>query len=72
MKFGIFIFGDNHPELYRSNQAFYEQILTMANGPRSLALFPFGSASIIFIGMVHALHRPWQLPLLDSGPRKSG
>jgi hypothetical protein len=44
MKFGIFIFGDNHPELQRSNQAFFAEFLRSANGPRSLAFafFWFG------------------------------
>jgi Luciferase-like monooxygenase len=28
MKFGIFIFGDNHPELGRSNQKYYQEVLT--------------------------------------------
>lgn len=35
MKFGIFIFGDNHPDLGRSNQTYYEEVLTIGNGPRN-------------------------------------
>ena len=30
MKFGIFVFGDNPPEIGRSNQKYYEEVLTMA------------------------------------------
>ena len=41
MKFGIFIFGDNHPELGRSNQTFYEEILTMAEWAEELGFDSF-------------------------------
>jgi alkanesulfonate monooxygenase SsuD/methylene tetrahydromethanopterin reductase-like flavin-dependent oxidoreductase (luciferase family) len=41
MKFGIFIFGDNHPELGRSNQKFYEEILTMADWAEELGFDSF-------------------------------
>jgi hypothetical protein len=30
MKFGIFICGDNHPELGRSNLKYYEDVMSMA------------------------------------------
>jgi alkanesulfonate monooxygenase SsuD/methylene tetrahydromethanopterin reductase-like flavin-dependent oxidoreductase (luciferase family) len=36
MKFGIFIFGDNHPELGRSNQKYYEEVLTLAEWAEEL------------------------------------
>ena len=36
MKFGIFVFGDNHPELGRSNQKYYEEVLTMADWAEEL------------------------------------
>jgi len=36
MKFGIFIFGDNHPELGRSNQRYYEEVLTIADWAEEL------------------------------------
>ena len=36
MKFGIFVFGDNHPELGRSNQKYYDEILTMAEWAEDL------------------------------------
>ena len=36
MKFGIFIFGDNHPELGRSNQRYYEEVLTIAEWAEEL------------------------------------
>ena len=32
MKFGIFIFGDNHPELGRSNLKYYERYLRYRHG----------------------------------------
>ena len=41
MKFGIFIFGDNHPELGRSNQKFYEEILTLAEWAEELGFDSF-------------------------------
>jgi alkanesulfonate monooxygenase SsuD/methylene tetrahydromethanopterin reductase-like flavin-dependent oxidoreductase (luciferase family) len=41
MKFGIFIFGDNHPELGRSNQKFYEEILTMGEWAEELGFDSF-------------------------------
>jgi alkanesulfonate monooxygenase SsuD/methylene tetrahydromethanopterin reductase-like flavin-dependent oxidoreductase (luciferase family) len=52
MKFGIFIFGDNHPELQRSNQAFYEQILTIGEWAEELgfASFWFGEHHFYWYG----------------------
>jgi alkanesulfonate monooxygenase SsuD/methylene tetrahydromethanopterin reductase-like flavin-dependent oxidoreductase (luciferase family) len=41
MKFGIFVFGDNHPELGRSNQKFYEEILTMGEWAEELSFDSF-------------------------------
>ena len=41
MKFGIFIFGDNHPELGRSNQKYYEEVLTMADWAEELSFDSF-------------------------------
>jgi alkanesulfonate monooxygenase SsuD/methylene tetrahydromethanopterin reductase-like flavin-dependent oxidoreductase (luciferase family) len=41
MKFGIFVFGDNHPELGRSNQRYYEEILTMAEWAEQLGFVSF-------------------------------
>lgn len=41
MKFGIFIFGDNHPELGRSNQKYYEEVLTMAEWAEELGFDSF-------------------------------
>lgn len=41
MKFGIFVFGDNHPELGRSNQKFYEEILTMGEWAEELGFDSF-------------------------------
>ena len=38
MKFGIFVFGDNHPELGRSNQKYYEEVLTMGESGRGVGL----------------------------------
>jgi len=38
MKFGIFIFGDNHPELGRSNQKYYREVHTMADLRRTMEL----------------------------------
>jgi len=37
MKFGIFVFGDNHPDLGRSNQKYYEEVLTMAEWAEELS-----------------------------------
>jgi alkanesulfonate monooxygenase SsuD/methylene tetrahydromethanopterin reductase-like flavin-dependent oxidoreductase (luciferase family) len=36
MKFGIFVFGDNHPGLGRSNQRYYEEVMTMAEWAEEL------------------------------------
>ena len=41
MKFGIFIFGDNHPELGRSNQTYYEELLTIAEWAEELGFDSF-------------------------------
>jgi alkanesulfonate monooxygenase SsuD/methylene tetrahydromethanopterin reductase-like flavin-dependent oxidoreductase (luciferase family) len=41
MKFGIFVFGDNHPELGRSNQKYYEEVLTMAEWAEELGFDSF-------------------------------
>lgn len=41
MKFGIFIFGDNHPELGRSNQRYYEEVLTVADWAEELGFDSF-------------------------------
>jgi alkanesulfonate monooxygenase SsuD/methylene tetrahydromethanopterin reductase-like flavin-dependent oxidoreductase (luciferase family) len=41
MKFGIFVFGDNHPGLGRSNEKFYEEILTMAEWAEELGFDSF-------------------------------
>ena len=41
MRFGIFVFGDNHPELGRSNNAFYEEILTMGEWAEELGFASF-------------------------------
>ncbi len=41
MKFGIFIFGDNHPELGRSNQTFFEEILTLGEWAEELGFDSF-------------------------------
>jgi alkanesulfonate monooxygenase SsuD/methylene tetrahydromethanopterin reductase-like flavin-dependent oxidoreductase (luciferase family) len=41
MKFGIFVFGDNHPVLGRSNQKYYEEVLTMAEWAEELGFVSF-------------------------------
>ena len=41
MKFGIFVFGDNHPDLKRSNQQFYQEVLTMAEWAEELGFVSF-------------------------------
>jgi len=41
MKFGIFVFGDNPPDLGRSNQKFYEEILTMGEWAEELGFDSF-------------------------------
>jgi alkanesulfonate monooxygenase SsuD/methylene tetrahydromethanopterin reductase-like flavin-dependent oxidoreductase (luciferase family) len=41
VKFGIFVFGDNHPELGRSNQRYYEEVLTMAEWAEELGFDSF-------------------------------
>jgi len=41
MKFGIFVFGDNHPDLGRSNQRYYEEILIMAEWAEELGFDSF-------------------------------
>lgn len=41
MKFGIFVFGDNHPELGRSIQAYYEEVMTMAEWAEELGFDSF-------------------------------
>jgi alkanesulfonate monooxygenase SsuD/methylene tetrahydromethanopterin reductase-like flavin-dependent oxidoreductase (luciferase family) len=41
MKFGIFVFGDNHPELGRSVQKYYEEVLTMSEWAEELGFDSF-------------------------------
>jgi len=41
MKFGIFVFGDNHPDLGRSVQKYYEEVLTMAEWAEELGFDSF-------------------------------
>jgi alkanesulfonate monooxygenase SsuD/methylene tetrahydromethanopterin reductase-like flavin-dependent oxidoreductase (luciferase family) len=41
MKFGIFVFGDNHPQLGRSNQQYYEEVLTLAEWAEELGFASF-------------------------------
>jgi alkanesulfonate monooxygenase SsuD/methylene tetrahydromethanopterin reductase-like flavin-dependent oxidoreductase (luciferase family) len=41
MKFGIFVFGDNHPEIGRSNQKYYQEVLTMAEWAEELGFDSF-------------------------------
>ncbi len=41
MKFGIFVFGDNHPDLGRSNQRYYQEVLTMAEWAEELGFDSF-------------------------------
>ena len=41
MKFGIFIFGDNHPELGRSNEKYYQEVLTIAEWAEELGFDSF-------------------------------
>jgi len=41
VKFGIFIFGDNHPDLGRSNQKYYEEVLTIAEWAEELGFDSF-------------------------------
>jgi len=41
MKFGIFVFGDNPPQIGRSNQKYYEEVLTMAEWAEELGFDSF-------------------------------
>jgi len=41
MKFGIFVFGDNHPDLGRSNQKFYQEVLTIGEWAEELGFDSF-------------------------------
>lgn len=41
MKFGIFVFGDNHPEIGRSNQKYYDEVLTLAEWAEELGFDSF-------------------------------
>ena len=41
MKFGIFIFGDNHPDLGRSNQTYYDEVLTIGEWAEELGFDSF-------------------------------
>ena len=41
MKFGIFVFGDNHPGLGRSNQTYYQEVLSMADWAEELGFDSF-------------------------------
>ena len=72
MKFGIFVFGDNHPDLGRSNQRYYEEVLTMAEWAEELGFDSFwlGEHHFYWYGTLprhRCLLQPW-----DSERRKSG
>jgi alkanesulfonate monooxygenase SsuD/methylene tetrahydromethanopterin reductase-like flavin-dependent oxidoreductase (luciferase family) len=41
MKFGIFVFGDNPPDIGRSNQKYYEEVLTMGEWAEELGFDSF-------------------------------
>lgn len=41
MKFGLFVLGDNHPDLGRSNQRYYEEVLTIAEWAEELGFDSF-------------------------------
>ena len=41
MKFGIFVFGDNHPALGRSNQKYYDEVMTIAEWAEELGFDSF-------------------------------
>jgi alkanesulfonate monooxygenase SsuD/methylene tetrahydromethanopterin reductase-like flavin-dependent oxidoreductase (luciferase family) len=41
MQFGVFVFGDNHPELARSNQRYYQEVLTLAEWAEELGFESF-------------------------------
>ncbi|HEU4343427.1 MAG TPA: LLM class flavin-dependent oxidoreductase [Candidatus Binatia bacterium] len=41
MKFGIFVFGDNHPELGRSTQQYYQEVLTLGEWAEELGFVSF-------------------------------
>ena len=41
MKFGIFIFGDNHPQLGRSNKTYYDEVLTLGEWAEELGFDSF-------------------------------
>ena len=41
MKFGIFVFGDNHPDLGRSNRRYYEEVLNIAEWAEELGFDSF-------------------------------
>jgi alkanesulfonate monooxygenase SsuD/methylene tetrahydromethanopterin reductase-like flavin-dependent oxidoreductase (luciferase family) len=67
MKFGIFVFGDNPPEIGRSNQKYYEEVLTMAEWAEELGFDSFwlGEHHFYWYGTCVSLQRS------DSEPRKS-
>jgi alkanesulfonate monooxygenase SsuD/methylene tetrahydromethanopterin reductase-like flavin-dependent oxidoreductase (luciferase family) len=41
VKFGIFVFGDNHPDVRRSNQRYYDEVLTIADWAEELGFVSF-------------------------------
>jgi alkanesulfonate monooxygenase SsuD/methylene tetrahydromethanopterin reductase-like flavin-dependent oxidoreductase (luciferase family) len=41
VKFGIFVFGDNHPDVKRSNQRYYDEVLTIAEWAEELGFASF-------------------------------
>jgi alkanesulfonate monooxygenase SsuD/methylene tetrahydromethanopterin reductase-like flavin-dependent oxidoreductase (luciferase family) len=41
MKFGIFVFGDNHPDLGRSNRHYYDEVMTIAEWAEELGFVSF-------------------------------
>ncbi|HEU5462898.1 MAG TPA: LLM class flavin-dependent oxidoreductase [Candidatus Binatia bacterium] len=52
MKFGIFVFGDNPPDLGRSNQQYYEEVLTLGEWAEELGFnsFWFGEHHFYWYG----------------------
>jgi alkanesulfonate monooxygenase SsuD/methylene tetrahydromethanopterin reductase-like flavin-dependent oxidoreductase (luciferase family) len=71
MKFGIFIFGDNHPELQRSNQALFTEILTIGEWAEELGFASFWLAEHRFYWYDTCPSPPMLIAALGQRDRKN-
>jgi len=72
MKFGIFVFGDNHPDLGRPTQRYYEEVMIMAEWAEELGFASFWLGEHHFYWYGTCVSPPMLIAALASALRKFG